>query len=129
MLWARCRIEPVAAQIMCVQLPASPQLRAGFHCCAGVLIFYVWSCFACVYALPTKAKSELWVSGATGICELPCWCSESNPGPLEEEPVLLTAESISWLVLTVNLTSPERRVSTEGFPRQIGLWGIVSTVN
>ena len=25
-------------------------------------------------------------------CELPCRCWELNPGPLEEQPVLLTAE-------------------------------------
>lgn len=33
-------------------------------------------------------------SGGTGVtdgCELPCGCWESNPGPLEKQPVLLTA--------------------------------------
>ena len=31
-------------------------------------------------------------TGATVSCELPCGCRESNPCPLEEEPVLLTTE-------------------------------------
>ena len=38
----------------------------------------------------------MWVSdpgtGVTSTCELPCGCWELNPGPLEEQPVLLTAE-------------------------------------
>ena len=25
-------------------------------------------------------------------CELPCWCQELNPSPLQEQPVLLTTE-------------------------------------
>ena len=25
-------------------------------------------------------------------CQLPCWCWELNPGPLQEQPVLLTTE-------------------------------------
>jgi hypothetical protein len=31
-------------------------------------------------------------TGVTDSCELPCRCRESNPGRLEEQPVLLTAE-------------------------------------
>jgi hypothetical protein len=55
-------------------------------------------------AMPTEVRRELWVlgTGVTGICEQ---LYGSSPG------------SIPWLVLTVNLTSPERGVSTEGFPR------------
>jgi hypothetical protein len=34
-------------------------------------------------------------TGVTGGCELPCECWEMNPGPLEEQPVLLVIES--WL--------------------------------
>jgi hypothetical protein len=33
------------------------------------------------------------ITGATESCELPFGCWELNPGPLEEPPVLLTAES------------------------------------
>ena len=31
-------------------------------------------------------------TGDTNSCELPCGCWESNPGPLEEQPVFLTVE-------------------------------------
>lgn len=31
-------------------------------------------------------------TGVTNVSELPCGCWESYPGPLEERPVLLTAE-------------------------------------
>ena len=31
-------------------------------------------------------------TGVTDSCELPCGCWELNPGPLEEQSVLLTAE-------------------------------------
>ena len=31
-------------------------------------------------------------TGVTGGCELPCGCWELNPGPLEEQPVLVTTE-------------------------------------
>ena len=31
-------------------------------------------------------------TGVTDSCELPCGCWELNSGPLEEQPVLLTAE-------------------------------------
>ena len=31
-------------------------------------------------------------NGVTDSCELPCGCWESNPGPLEEQPVLFTVE-------------------------------------
>ncbi|ERE74288.1 E3 ubiquitin-protein ligase [Cricetulus griseus] len=31
-------------------------------------------------------------TGVTDSCELPCGCWELNPGPLEEEPGLLTTE-------------------------------------
>jgi hypothetical protein len=30
--------------------------------------------------------------GVTNSCKLPCGCWELNPGPLEEQPVLLTTE-------------------------------------
>jgi hypothetical protein len=30
------------------------------------------------------------VIGVTGSCKLPCGCWELNPGPLQEQPVLLT---------------------------------------
>ena len=33
----------------------------------------------------------------TDNCDLPCECCELNPDPLEEQPVLLNAESSLWL--------------------------------
>lgn len=32
-------------------------------------------------------------TGVTNVCELPCGCSEANLGPLQEQPVIWTAES------------------------------------
>ena len=32
-------------------------------------------------------------TGVTESCELPCGCWDLNPGPLEEQPVFLSAES------------------------------------
>lgn len=29
-------------------------------------------------------------------CEQSCWCWDSNPGPLEEQPAFLTAEVAAW---------------------------------
>ena len=44
-------------------------------------------CFACIHVYMIMS-----VLGLTGSCELPCGCWESNPGPQEEQPVLLTTE-------------------------------------
>ena len=44
---------------------------------------------------PMEASRERQIppgNGLTDGCELPCGCWELNPGPLEDQPVLLTAE-------------------------------------
>jgi hypothetical protein len=48
-----------------------------------------------MHALPVAVIRGLRSLGTEVIdtCELPCGFSELNPGPLEEQPVLLTAES------------------------------------
>lgn len=38
----------------------------------------------------------LWL-GLQNSFELPCWCWELNPSPLEEWPVLITAEPLLWV--------------------------------
>lgn len=49
---------------------------------------------SCAFLVPTEAKRAIKFSG-TGViatCERPCRFQESNCSPLEEEPVLFTAE-------------------------------------
>jgi len=64
-----------------------------------IYVLYVYECFVCLYicTLEEGIRSH----GATVIdgCELPCGCWELNPGPLQEQAVLLTAEP-SLLSLT-----------------------------
>lgn len=42
-------------------------------------------------------------TGATYGCELPYGCWEPNPGPLDEQPVLSTAEHLSSPILGILL--------------------------
>jgi hypothetical protein len=47
--------------------------------------------------MPAETRRRVVGSGtevtvSSGYNEPPCGCWESNPGPLEEQPVLLTAE-------------------------------------
>jgi hypothetical protein len=48
--------------------------------------FYVHWCFACIYVCEGVGYPEACIIAS---CELPCGCWESNPGPLEEQPVIL----------------------------------------
>lgn len=60
----------------------------------GVLPLPVSSCVSFVCLAPSEVKEGL-RSPATGVPEgsqLPCGCWALNPCPLEEQPVLLTAE-------------------------------------
>jgi hypothetical protein len=42
-------------------------------------------------------------TGVTDGCKLPCGCWELNPGPLEEQPVLVTTEpSLQLLFLHIS---------------------------
>jgi E3 ubiquitin-protein ligase NEDD4 len=43
---------------------------------------------------PQKSEKAIRSPGTvvTDCCELPCGCWKSNPGPVEEQPVLLTSE-------------------------------------
>jgi hypothetical protein len=71
------------------------------------LPFYVYGCFACMYVcmcLQSTWRPEEVVrsprTGGTDGCELPCWCWELNPGPLNLSPALLTpgfpTASVIW---------------------------------
>ena len=50
----------------------------------------------CTMRVPDTRGGQKRVLGLLGLefdwCELPCGCWELNPGPLEEEPVLLIPE-------------------------------------
>ena len=50
--------------------------------CMGLLLMYICA----------RRGRQIPGTGVTDSCELPCGCWELNPGPLEEQPVLLTAE-------------------------------------
>jgi hypothetical protein len=53
--------------------------------------FNVHWCFVCIYVcLCEDARSPGTIIFV--CCELPCGCWELNPGPLKEQPVLLTVE-------------------------------------
>ena len=45
-----------------------------------------------VQAVPVEASNGSVETGGTYGCEQPCRCWDSNLGPLEEHPFLLTAE-------------------------------------
>lgn len=45
--------------------------------------------------LPMKARRECWNPLKLESCELWCGCWESNPDPLEEQPVLYTVNCLS----------------------------------
>ena len=74
------------------QEPASlslplPLLKRTYFICMSILLPRV------IHTCPVHVCCHR--SPGTGIrdsCELPCGCWELNPGPLEEQPVLLTAE-------------------------------------
>jgi hypothetical protein len=66
-----------------------------------------------VHAVPreTKGGSRVPWTGVTDTCEPPCRYRESNSGPLEEQPVLLTAE-LSLHPLNVEIAKLEMLKST-----------------
>lgn len=51
---------------------------------------YMYVCFAC---MPGRCRGQKRSprSEVTVSCETPCWCWESNSGPLEDQPVFLTS--------------------------------------
>ena len=66
-------------------------------------------------------------TGATNGCELPRGCWESNPGPLEEQPVLLTIEQSPQPSLTYfwgNVSPGGIWMEKEFSGGYLTLWGI-----
>lgn len=63
-------------------------------CVCMAVFIYVSLCTTCIQC-PWRPEKDIIFpgTGVTDICETPCGCGESNPDPLEEEPVLLTVES------------------------------------
>ena len=64
------------------------------HIHKGFLMFYFY--FMCMGVVPASVWGsdplELELQTPYGRAKLPCGCWELNPGPLEEQPVLLTTE-------------------------------------
>jgi hypothetical protein len=64
-------------------------------------LFYVYECFTCIYVCAPYVPGvqedqkifQIPESRVTDACESLCGCWELNPGPLQEQPVLLTSES------------------------------------
>ena len=52
-------------------------------------------------------------TAVTDKCELPCGCWELNPGPLEEQPLLLTSE-LSLPALRVRFLKSKTKLETKG---------------
>lgn len=51
----------------------------------------IYMCTKCVYGAYGSIGYP--GNGVMGCCEPPCWCRDLNVGPLQEQLVLLTADS------------------------------------
>ena len=76
----------------------------------------------CICASPNSYLCEGVRSPGTGVtdnCELPCGYWELNPGPLEEQAVLLTAEPSLQILLLIFCFVFRGRISlcSSGYPR------------
>lgn len=61
--------------------------------CVGVSLSYMLVCHLQAWSsLRTEKGVRAPGTGVTHDCEPPCGCWDSNPGPLEEQLVLLTTE-------------------------------------
>jgi hypothetical protein len=66
-----------------------------------ILFFWVCECFAYTYVYAHECSAQdiqeraadLPGTGVTGVCELPCECSELNPGPLQKHLLFLTTKA------------------------------------
>lgn len=65
----------------------------------NVLLFYAYEYFTCIYVcvphvclVPIEEGVGIPRTVVTDSCELPYGLWERNPGPLEKQPLLLTAE-------------------------------------
>ena len=71
-------------------------------------MFFLHACF-CTTGLKFQKRLEEGIrspgSGVTDGCEPPCGYGELNPGPLEEQPVLLTTDPL-FLALSGHLKNP-----------------------
>ena len=92
--------------------PLSHLTSPPFFLIQYFLIIYLFSCALvfCLYACLCEAVRST-RSGVTDSCELSCGCWELNPGPLEEQPVLLTSHLFNPDIvqfLTVSCCSPTK---------------------
>ena len=64
-----------------------------------LFLFYIFE-FMCahMYLVPLEVRREPWIPepGVTEGCVLPYGCQESSLRSLEEQPMLLPAESLLW---------------------------------
>ena len=82
-------------QADCCEFKAS-QISENFQ----IYIFHSMSLYACIYGchvgiVPVEARR--WHQNLVGVmdsCEPPCGCWKLNPGPLQEQPVLLPTELV-----------------------------------
>ena len=68
---------------------------SSFYDVLHVLVFcpHGYLCTTCMPgAMEDRKGRQISAVGVTDVWELPCGCWELNPGPLKEQPVLLTAE-------------------------------------
>ena len=74
--------------------------HAQFNEFTFYFLFCVYGCFACMclctmcMQYPQRPEEDIRSHGTEvkDNCQLPCGCWELNPGPLQEQPVLLTTE-------------------------------------
>lgn len=64
----------------------------------------LWALNGCLVPGETRRGVGSPGPGVTGSCKLPCWYSESNPGPLQESYLLLTTETFFFQSLNAGLS-------------------------
>lgn len=123
-LYTRVRICGFAISVQFVELGSQDtkeQLCVIWHFTFFeiYLVFLLCSCVFCVrvcmrttcvqWSRKPEEGSDLIGTGVTDSCQPPCRSWESNPGPLEEQSVLLTAETsfqplIRWFLCLMFIT-------------------------
>lgn len=91
---------PLLLPLLSSSPPLSPFLLLPLSVCLSpylFLIFMIWVlclnvCIPLMYAMPVEVRRGLLGTGATGVCEPPCRCWNSNMGSLKEQLLLLITE-------------------------------------
>lgn len=78
-------------------------IQSYFNSLRKVFLFSMYGYFGCVSVhmhavlLETKRVIEYPGTGVAEHCKLSCGCQEWNPGSLQEQPVLIIAETLASL--------------------------------